>query len=44
MDECFSYLIEFEHLKLLVWSSISAEHAQRADVLFLRSVASQELV
>ena len=42
MDECFSYLIEFKHLKLLVWSSISTEHAQPADVLFLRSVASQD--
>ena len=42
MDKCFSYLIEFEYLKLLVWSSISTEHAQPADVLFLRSVASQD--
>lgn len=41
MDACFSYLIEFENLKLLVWSSISTEHAQPADVLFLRSAASQ---
>lgn len=41
MDECFSYLIEYKNLKLLVWSSISTENAQRADVLFLRSVASR---
>jgi L-ascorbate metabolism protein UlaG (beta-lactamase superfamily) len=41
MDECFSFLIEFEKLKFLVWSSISAEHAQPADVLFLRAVARQ---
>jgi L-ascorbate metabolism protein UlaG (beta-lactamase superfamily) len=41
MDECFSFLIEFEKLKILVWSSISAEHAQKADVLLLRAVASQ---
>ena len=41
MDECFSYLIEFKNLKFLVWSSISTENAQPADVLFLRSVASQ---
>ena len=41
MDECFSYLIEFQYLKLLVWSGISIEHAERADVLFLQSVASQ---
>jgi L-ascorbate metabolism protein UlaG (beta-lactamase superfamily) len=41
MDECFSFLIEFEKLKILVWSSISAEHAQPADVLLLRAVARQ---
>ena len=42
MDECFNFLIEYENLKLLVWSSISTEHAQPANVLFLRSVASQD--
>jgi L-ascorbate metabolism protein UlaG (beta-lactamase superfamily) len=41
MDECFSYLIEFENIKLLVWSSITTEHAEPADVLFLRSVGNQ---
>jgi L-ascorbate metabolism protein UlaG (beta-lactamase superfamily) len=41
MDECFSFLIEFEKLKFLIWSSISTEHAQPADVLFLRAVARQ---
>ena len=41
MDECFSFLIEFEKLRCLVWSSVSAEHAQPADVLFLRAVARQ---
>ncbi len=41
MDECFSYLIDFEKIKSLVWSSINTQHAQPADVLFLRSVARQ---
>jgi L-ascorbate metabolism protein UlaG (beta-lactamase superfamily) len=41
MDECFSYLIDFEKIKLLIWSSINSQHAQPADVLFLRSVANQ---
>jgi L-ascorbate metabolism protein UlaG (beta-lactamase superfamily) len=41
MDECFSFLIKFTELRLLVWSSISAEHAQPADVLLLRAVDRQ---
>ena len=41
MDKCFSFLIEFENIRFLVWSSISVEHAQPADALFLRAVASQ---
>jgi len=42
MDDCFSFMIEYKKIKLLVWSSIATEHAQLADVLFLRSVARQD--
>ncbi len=41
MDECYSYLIDFKKIKLLVWSSISTQHAEAADIIFLRAVARQ---
>jgi L-ascorbate metabolism protein UlaG (beta-lactamase superfamily) len=40
MDDCYSYLIEFGKIRLLIWSSISAQNVQRAEVVCLRAVAS----
>jgi L-ascorbate metabolism protein UlaG (beta-lactamase superfamily) len=39
MDDCFSFLIEIHGLRLLDWSSIRAEQAPRADILFVRLYA-----
>lgn len=41
MDECFSFLLQVDGLRMLVWSSISSRGAVPADVLFLRAVASE---
>lgn len=42
MDDCFSFLVHAEGLKILVWSSISSQGACPADVLLLRAVAGQD--
>jgi hypothetical protein len=41
MDACFSYLLEFEGTRILVWSSTRPEGAPRADLLTCRAVSSQ---
>jgi L-ascorbate metabolism protein UlaG (beta-lactamase superfamily) len=41
MDNCFSLLIEVDGLRLLDWSSIRADQAPCADVLFLRLYAKR---
>jgi len=41
MDACFSFLLEFEGTRILVWSSTQPEGAPRADLLTCRAVSSQ---
>ena len=41
MDACFSFLLEFEGTRILVWSSTRPEGAPRADLLTCRAVSSQ---
>lgn len=41
MDDCFSFLVEAEDMKILIWSSISSQGALPADVLLLRAVAKE---
>ena len=41
MDDCFSFHIQAEGMKILVWSSISSQGALPADVLLLRAVARE---
>ena len=38
MDTCFSFLIEFEGLRFLDWSSEKVHLAPLADVLFVKSL------
>ena len=42
MDSCYSFLIKAGGLQILVWSSISTNSAQPADILFLRAAADQD--
>ena len=41
MDACFSFLLEYEGTRILVWSSTRPEGAPRADLLTCRAVSSQ---
>jgi hypothetical protein len=41
MDACFSFLLEFEGTRILVWSSTRPDGAPRADLLTCRAVSSQ---
>ena len=41
MDACYSFLITYENLKILVWSSTSSRGAPQADLLTCRAVSSQ---
>jgi L-ascorbate metabolism protein UlaG (beta-lactamase superfamily) len=42
LDVCYSYLVDFKKIKVLVWSSTSNKDAQPADILFSRAVAGQK--
>jgi L-ascorbate metabolism protein UlaG (beta-lactamase superfamily) len=41
MDSCFSFLIDIEKTRILVWSSTSVQNALPADILFVRAESSQ---
>jgi hypothetical protein len=41
MDACYSFLLEFEGTRILVWSSTQPDGAPRADLLTCRAVSSQ---
>ena len=41
MDTCYSYLLEYEGTRILVWSSTQPLNAPRADLLTCRAVSSQ---
>jgi L-ascorbate metabolism protein UlaG (beta-lactamase superfamily) len=41
MDSCLSFLITFQGRRVLVWSSISTDHAETADVLICRAVSNE---
>ena len=41
MDACYSYLLESQGRRMLIWSSTRSEGAPRADLLTCRAVSSQ---
>jgi len=41
MDACFSFLLEFEGTRILIWSSTRPDNAPRAELLTCRAVSSQ---